>query len=166
MTNCDAVTESTQITYGQLLEKPQITNNSNLNFIGWYVDEEMITPYDFSSEVRKDLVLYAKWSDELFAFNEVTYSGENNKIFASVDIADELQGKNGIVLIAVYNGNSFVDVYYTDAIGTVNHTFNNIDAIENSYTVKAFYWSNFETLIPLCNSVSKEIRQNGIKGAF
>ncbi len=158
VTNCATLIEPTQIAYGEFLEKPQVPSNVDLNFVGWYVDEELTTPYDFDAEVRKDLVLYAKWSDELFAFNEATYSVDNRTIFASVDIADELQEKNGIVIIAVYNGDSFADVYYTDVIGTVNHTFNSIDAIENSYTIKAFCLSDLEKIIPLCESISTTVQ--------
>ncbi len=37
-------------------------NEDELKFEGWYLDSEFTIPFDFSSIITKDLILYARWS--------------------------------------------------------------------------------------------------------
>ena len=54
--------EDQEVTALQGLVYPDIPERDGYLFAGWFVDEECIgTPYDFTSEVRKDMTLYAKW---------------------------------------------------------------------------------------------------------
>ena len=59
-TNSENTLPAQIINSGLSLSEPQITKKGH-TFLGWYADSEFQTPYDFSSPVRSDLHLYAKW---------------------------------------------------------------------------------------------------------
>lgn len=42
---------------------PTTPEYTGFNFVGWYSDEALTAPYDFTSEVTDDVVLYAKWEE-------------------------------------------------------------------------------------------------------
>ena len=54
---------------GDTAAKPADPEKTSFVFAGWFADEDLETPYDFSAEVLSDLVLYAAWEP-------VTYSTE------------------------------------------------------------------------------------------
>ncbi|MGN8914293.1 InlB B-repeat-containing protein [Anaerofustis butyriciformans] len=47
----------------QALE-PVAPTREGYEFAGWYLDEELKTPYDFESEVKDNITLYAGWKEE------------------------------------------------------------------------------------------------------
>ena len=47
----------------QALE-PVAPTREGYEFTGWYLDEELKTPYDFESEVKDNITLYAGWEEE------------------------------------------------------------------------------------------------------
>ena len=44
--------------------QPHDPEKSGAHFMGWYIDKELTTPYDFKSLVNSDRTLYAKWSTD------------------------------------------------------------------------------------------------------
>ena len=75
-------------------------------------------------------------------------------------LKEELQNKDGIIIIAVYSGKEMIASYSNNVNETVSHTFTDIPYKEDSgYTVKVFLWSDFNDLIPLYNAVSKTTKQ-------
>lgn len=127
-------------------------------FKGWYLDEAYTIPLTTENDIIKsDMTLYAKWTEPML-FNDVQYSSENNAIYVNVSLDEELESQNGIVIIAIYDGRKLITTHYANAEKTVSHTFKNVPITENGYTVKVFCWSDFETLIPLCNSINQQIQ--------
>ena len=52
---------SQNIISGGNVTKPENPIRANYIFAGWYEDQALTMPYDFSSPVTNDIVLYAKW---------------------------------------------------------------------------------------------------------
>ena len=42
--------------------EPAMPSKNGYTFAGWYSDESLMTPYDFSDIVKSDITLYAKWT--------------------------------------------------------------------------------------------------------
>lgn len=89
----------------------------------------------------------------LISFENATYSIENNSIAVSVSIDEKLQEEDGMVIIAVFDGDNFISAIHTDIAQTASHTFENLPQTENGYTVKAFCWSGFDSLTALSNFI-------------
>lgn len=49
---------------GGQVEEPEAPIKDNYIFEGWYTDSELTSQYDFSSAVRNNITLYAKWKSE------------------------------------------------------------------------------------------------------
>lgn len=127
-------------------------------FKGWYLDEKYTIPLTAENDIiASDMALYAKWAEPM-SFDNVSYFSENNEIFVNVVLDEELETQSEIVIIAIYDESKLITAYHTEAEETVSYTFENIPVAENGYTVKAFCWSDSETLIPLCNSIHQQIQ--------
>lgn len=63
--------ETKTLKEGSLLEKPEDPEKLGHSFSGWYVQEALITLFDFSKPITKNTTLYAGWSKEdvLVSFN-------------------------------------------------------------------------------------------------
>ncbi len=60
---------------GDTAAKPADPEKTSFVFAGWFADEDLETPYDFSAEVLSDLVLYAAWEPVTYiAEGEVKYT--------------------------------------------------------------------------------------------
>ncbi|RKD24752.1 InlB B-repeat-containing protein [Caminicella sporogenes] len=49
------------VNYNEKAIKPSVPTRIGYAFGGWYIDEELTTPYDFNTPVTSDITLYAKW---------------------------------------------------------------------------------------------------------
>lgn len=47
---------------GNLVDNPGKPIRGGYRFIGWYIDEELNTLFDFDTPITEDIVLYAKWN--------------------------------------------------------------------------------------------------------
>ncbi len=97
------------------------------------------------------------YSSPIIVLENTVYSSENKTLDVSVVLNTDLQTQNGKVLITVYSENTMLDFYYEDVSETVSHTFEKLPTAER-YTVKAFCWSDFERITPLCNSIIKTVQ--------
>lgn len=50
-----------ELRYGDLLEEPEAPTRQGYTFEGWYADEALEEPWDFSTAVSDSMELYAKW---------------------------------------------------------------------------------------------------------
>ena len=55
----DTDNDKIEVTYNETVEKPKNPSKKGYNFAGWYVGEEK---YDFSSPVKDDVTIIAKWT--------------------------------------------------------------------------------------------------------
>ena len=52
---------SQKVKYGAAATKPADPTRTGFTFKGWFADVELKTPYDFSTEVKAETTIYAKW---------------------------------------------------------------------------------------------------------
>lgn len=63
------------VPYGEVVSPPKMPTQKDRIFSGWYTDPQFENEYDFSSPVRRDLTLYAKFVlDGAAITNEITLS--------------------------------------------------------------------------------------------
>lgn len=53
-------------------------------FVGWYVDEELTTPFDFDTPITSNTILYAKWNDIISTIEEAKATTNKVKIQGEV----------------------------------------------------------------------------------
>ena len=59
--NGGSAVSSQKVEYGKTATKPADPTKTDNLFDGWYADSTLKTPYDFSTPVKSDFTLYAKW---------------------------------------------------------------------------------------------------------
>lgn len=50
------------VTAGNKAERPGVLTEQGYTFGGWYADQQCTQPFDFDTEITKDITLYAKWT--------------------------------------------------------------------------------------------------------
>lgn len=64
-TNGGSVVASQTVIEGNKVIEPEDPTREGYNFVGWYLDSELLEAYDFNSEVTSNLALYAKWNEKI-----------------------------------------------------------------------------------------------------
>lgn len=68
--------EMTSAKYNTPAPAPQENpTKTNYTFVGWYVDENCTTAYDFNTPMSKNITLYAKWAPVKYTITFVTNGG-------------------------------------------------------------------------------------------
>lgn len=65
----------------QPVTAPEEPEREGYTFAGWYTDEDFGTEYDFSSKVRKDLTLYAKWTAVVVTYEVTVITAEGPEVY-------------------------------------------------------------------------------------
>lgn len=60
-TNGGTLIDPLKVEKGKCIEEPIAPKKDHVLFQGWYIDQELTVPFDFSNPVNSDLTLYAKW---------------------------------------------------------------------------------------------------------
>ena len=74
--------------------------HEGFEFVGWYADELLETPFDFNTKITNNTTIYAKWkSNLLFKGYDGVYDGEAHSIIIDEDMVEytilySLDGKN------------------------------------------------------------------------
>ncbi|MCI5745944.1 MAG: InlB B-repeat-containing protein, partial [Erysipelotrichaceae bacterium] len=62
--NCSDYDDSSYIyEFGDTIPYPSIPTRTDYIFAGWYTDESLTTPFNFSGTINEDITLYAKWQN-------------------------------------------------------------------------------------------------------
>lgn len=62
-TNGGSTIDSVNVTAGQAISRPEDPTKNNKVFGGWYEDDTLTTPFDFSTRITANITIYAKWND-------------------------------------------------------------------------------------------------------
>ena len=73
--NGGPIISSQIIEYDKTVTEPEAPEKEGYTFIGWYSDYSLSVPYDFTTPVKEEFVLYAKW--EIIVPNEYTVAFVN-----------------------------------------------------------------------------------------
>ena len=77
--NGGSAVDSQTVVNGRTATKPDDPTRGQIyRFLGWYVDEALNTPYDFTNAVTKDITLYAKWQEVSDGREEYTVTFDGN----------------------------------------------------------------------------------------
>ena len=85
------VKEIQQTTYGVPAEKPADPVRSGYEFGGWFTSSDLTEEYDWSSDVKRSMTLYAKWtqvSEEVPETFEITFEVDGGSITVPAATAD------------------------------------------------------------------------------
>ena len=76
VTNCQTSISSMVVKKETQISAPDLSNPNHV-LVGWYIDEQFVTAWDFANPVTTDLTLYAKWEKTIF---EVTFDYNGGKV--------------------------------------------------------------------------------------
>lgn len=62
-TNGGSQIEPVNVIAGQTIDRPQDPTKEGKVFGGWYEDQTLTTPFDFSTRIKAFVTIYAKWND-------------------------------------------------------------------------------------------------------
>lgn len=113
---------------------------------GVYFDETLETELTQEDVFYEDTTLFVKWVKNI-AITDAVYA--NDTVAVSATMVDNLIQKSGVVFIALYYENKLIGLKQVAPSETVDNTFENIEAKENSYTVRIMYWDSMTKLMPL-----------------
>lgn len=61
-----------QVYEGETATEPSKPSKDGFKFVSWCIDSELVTSFDFSTPITRDITLYAKWVDESEIWTGVT----------------------------------------------------------------------------------------------
>lgn len=109
--------KSQTIEYGKYVDEPDAPTKADFSFAGWFSDSELVTAYDFSQEVTKNMTLYAKWN---LATATVTFNSRNGSYVAPQKVT--VGEKARVPAPPTRNGYAF-DKWCTDYAGETAFDF-------------------------------------------
>ena len=117
--NGGTAVDSQEITENGTVTKPEDPTREGYTFAGWYVDEGLETPYDFSQAVTHNFTLYAKWTENI-TYYTVTFNSNGGSLVENQTVAED-----GTVSKPAdpTNGDFDFDGWYTDAACTTPYDF-------------------------------------------
>ncbi len=137
----------------QPVAQPEDPAREGFVFDGWYTDEERTTEYVFSSKVRSDVTLYAKWTAEIVTHTVTVISAEGSVSYTVDD---------GSTLDSVYvYATGGTTAFFNDADHTV--AYDPESSVTEDLTVYAVFISSSVPDEPISPEQAKEwIEQNAV----
>lgn len=74
--NGGSLVDDQTVEVGARAVEPTPPTRAGYDFGGWYIDEKLTAPYDFSSPVNENITLYAKWTRQEFTVKFVDGGGD------------------------------------------------------------------------------------------
>lgn len=139
------------VQHGAVVENPPKNPvNAQRTFVGWFYEENGVEKaFDFSMQVRKDLVLYAKWRSDVMVDYTIKYELANGTTIAPpttgkalAETTKTFEAKTGAELNADYQSGYFPETnshsikFDIDNSANNEYTFIYVPKAEVSYTVK------------------------------
>lgn len=139
------------VQHGAVVENPPANpENAQRTFVGWFYEENGVEKaFDFSMQVRKDLVLYAKWRSDVMVDYTIKYELANGTTIAPpttgkalAETTKTFEAKTGAELNADYQSGYFPETnshsikFDIDNSANNEYTFIYVPKEEVNYTVK------------------------------
>ncbi|MCI5791236.1 MAG: InlB B-repeat-containing protein [Clostridiales bacterium] len=85
--NGGSAVTSVQVNDGDTVAVPAAPTKSGYNFVGWYSDSSYTNKWQFSTPVRSNITLYAKWEAQIAKYT-VSFDSNGGSAVASVQVND------------------------------------------------------------------------------
>ncbi|PWG66691.1 InlB B-repeat-containing protein [Bifidobacterium callitrichidarum] len=82
-TNGGSKIDPIEVQEGTPIKKPSDPSRDGFTFGGWYADQSLATPFDFSTTVTSDMILYAKWNSTK---HTVTFDPNNGNPVQTIEV--------------------------------------------------------------------------------
>lgn len=104
-------------------------------------------------------ILINKNPDTVYPFriSNAKFMGNTNTVSADLGMSEELVKENGIVIFALYSNEQLIFKTHTVPGENLFFIFTDVPQNLGEYTVKAFYWSDMDSLIPLCSETEADV---------
>jgi uncharacterized repeat protein (TIGR02543 family) len=86
--NGGSTVSSQTIEDGQTATEPTDPTRNGYTFDGWYINSALTTPYNFSTAVSSNMILYAKWIEEAAATYTVTFQTNGGSSVSTQTVED------------------------------------------------------------------------------
>lgn len=124
---------SQSVQYGNTVNEPSAPYKDCYRFDGWYTNSSLTLRYDFRTQVKGNMTLYAKWSkDETCNNYQVDFDSNGGTYVPSQSVQ---YGKTVNEPSAPYKQCYRFDGWYTNSSLTARYNFNN--SVRNSMTLYA-----------------------------
>jgi uncharacterized repeat protein (TIGR02543 family) len=120
------------------VDEPEEPNRDGYRFVGWFIDDEFSSQYNFSNEVTSDFTLYAKWIQRVSITFNLNYEGAATPAIQELDINQTADEPNTPVRTDYTFAGWFIDQQTT--------TPYEFDAITENITVYAKWIENASTV--------------------
>ena len=142
---------------GEKVTKPEDPFKEGFVFVGWFTDEEYSAEYDFDSEVKSNLILYAKY-EEIIKY-EIIFKGFTDEELSAFKLeVGKIIDSEKIPTPPLIEGYEFKG-WYTDKLGDVPFDFSSLinnDLVLYSVYSPLTYEINYSLKGGTCNSLIKE----------
>ncbi|MGM9551004.1 MAG: leucine-rich repeat protein, partial [Clostridia bacterium] len=157
-TNGGSVINSVEVEKNNIVTKPKDPTKEGFIFDGWYSDKNLVTAYDFNTNVTKAITLYAKWAKQEtendkawknpftdvtendWFYGSVKYSAENGLFSGTSDTTFE---PNGLVTRAML----VTVLWRAEGKPQVNYAMSFDDIDTNSYYIEAVRWAASQGIV-------------------
>lgn len=114
-TNGGSAVKSQTVEHGKTAEEPKNPVKEGFVFAGWYSDKELTAAYDFRKAVTADLILYAKWTNNITDIDDDGVESWVEKLFQTSDLKDDTDGDGLSDYVEIYL--SCTEPTFTDTDG-------------------------------------------------
>ncbi|MBQ9121672.1 MAG: InlB B-repeat-containing protein, partial [Clostridia bacterium] len=106
---------------GEAFARPEPPSKPNATFVDWYADEAGTIPFDFSSPILVNTVIYGKWIEEpLYEISGLSFDIESNTVTVFADVDAPCRAVVRLIDETVYYSDGYVQgTQYLDLPETV-----------------------------------------------
>lgn len=144
---------------GGQVEEPEAPIKDNYIFEGWYTDSELTSRYDFSSAVRNNIILYAKYMESSEDRGLVTGSDSSVDVFFISELKINKETGNAVAVVSAPENCALVvrfvdeDIYFSEEYPS-NKVYISDSSLYASHVVRAE--SNTEEIVAEISGVLPE----------
>lgn len=157
---------SQTVVNGRTVSKVDDPTRGGYVFIGWYADEDLTVPYDFTSAVTENITLYAKWQEVSDGRTEHTVTFDGNYDGADVTVVETVNSKITAPSAPTRAGYSFVGWFVSmyDDGAKLTYKFDDTATVTEDMVVFAA-WSSVDNYDLGVSVSEKQISWNAVSNA-
>ena len=162
------------VNYGEKVTEPNSPFIEGANFVGWYLDQDYKTKFDFNNKIKGNHTLYAKWDAVMCKVSFETNGGNNvesqNIIYGKKAIKPDNPIRDGYMFLGWYTDKELTKSYNFNSVvkngmtlyASWKEIIANVDVSYKTH-VQTFGWQDFVMNGSLSGTTGKAKRLEGIK---